>query len=139
MGIHENINFDSFPKQGKLVGKRVRVCFNYDTSRIIRGTIVRDDLEEPGELIIKLDDGRYVRAVECMYSYEREEQSMTLDDTWISVRSRKPPEGVLVWTKIDDQGEIRDMQKLIYEKKLWWFSNRAMYLYCTPTHWKHLS
>lgn len=68
MGICKNINFDSFPKQGKSVGKRVRVCFNYDTSRIIRRTIVRDDAEEPWELIIKLDDGRYVRAVECMYS-----------------------------------------------------------------------
>lgn len=67
MGIRKNIGYDTFPKQGN-VGKRVRVCFNYDTSRIIRRTIVRDDAEEPWELIIKLDDGRYVRAVECMYS-----------------------------------------------------------------------
>lgn len=71
MGIRKNIDYDTFPKQGN-VGKRVRVCFNFDTSRVIRGTIVRDDTEEPGELIIKLDDDRYVRAVECMYSYEME-------------------------------------------------------------------
>ena len=69
MGIHKNINFDSFPKQGKSVGKRVKVCFNFDTSRIVHGVVVRDDEEEPGEMLIKLDDGRYVRAVECMYSY----------------------------------------------------------------------
>ena len=39
------------------------------------GTIVRDDLEEPFETIIKLDNGRYLRAVECQYSYIDEEVS----------------------------------------------------------------
>jgi len=64
---------------------------------------------------------------------------MTLDEHWIPVQSRKPPEGVLVWTKLDDDGGIRNVQKLIHEKNAWWFRDRSMYVYYTPTHWKHLS
>lgn len=67
MGVHQNIGYDKFPKQGGWLGRRVNVCFNYDTSKSIFGTIVRDDREEPGQTIIKLDDGRYVEASECQY------------------------------------------------------------------------
>lgn len=51
------------------MGKKVNVCFNYDTSKTISGIIVRDDIEEPGRTIIKLDDGRYVLGAECQYSW----------------------------------------------------------------------
>lgn len=68
MGTAPNIAHDRFPKQGQYVGRLVKVCFNYDTSHVIEGTVVRDDTEEPGELIIQLDDGRFVRAKECMWS-----------------------------------------------------------------------
>jgi hypothetical protein len=68
------ITYDKFPKQNYeypefAVGARVSVYFHYDTSKICMGTIVRNDLEEPFETIIKLDDGRYLRAEECQYSY----------------------------------------------------------------------
>ncbi len=72
MGCVGSIDFYKFPKQGKSVGKRVEVCFHFDTSKTIKGTIVRDDREDPGETIIKLDDGRVVRADECQYSIVRE-------------------------------------------------------------------
>lgn len=62
------IGFDRFPKQGAFKGRRVRVCFNYDASREVMGTVIRDDEEEPGRLIIQLDDGRVVLSTECMYS-----------------------------------------------------------------------
>lgn len=68
MGIHPNVGFDKFPEQGQYKGKRCRVCFNYDSSRELYGVIIRDDNEEPGRLIIWLDDGRVVLATECMYS-----------------------------------------------------------------------
>ena len=68
MGCHENITFDKFPKQGPNLGKLVEVIFHYDTSKKIKGRIVRDDYEEPGRTIIALDDGRYVEAVECQYT-----------------------------------------------------------------------
>jgi hypothetical protein len=67
MGVHPNIDFDKFPKQGANQGRNVKVCFNYDTSRTIPGTIVRDDMEDPWQTIIKLADGRYVEAGECQY------------------------------------------------------------------------
>lgn len=77
MGCVETIAYDKFPKQADetyeypqyAVGSRVEVCFHYDTSRTRMGTVVREDLEEPFETIIKLDDGRYVRGVECQFSY----------------------------------------------------------------------
>lgn len=68
MGVVATIGFDRFPKQGIYKARRVRVCFNYDASREIMGTVIRDDAEEPGCMIIQLDDGRAVLATECMYS-----------------------------------------------------------------------
>lgn len=68
MGCVSAITHDTFPEQGRYYRKRVRVCFHYDTSNTVLGTVVRDDAEAPGEMIIMLDDGRYVRSVECMYS-----------------------------------------------------------------------
>ena len=86
MGCIDTITYDKFPKQKDenykypefKVGSRVEVCYHFDTSKCHYGTIVRDDLEEPFETIIKLDNGRYLRAVECQYSYIDEEVS---DDT----------------------------------------------------------
>lgn len=44
------------------------MCFNYDASRSVMGTIVRDDHEAPWVTIIALDTGRVVLATECMHS-----------------------------------------------------------------------
>ena len=60
-------DFEKYPEMA--VGARVKVCFHYDTSKYCMGTIVRSDIEEPFEEIIRLDDGRFVRTVECQYSY----------------------------------------------------------------------
>lgn len=68
MGCVSTITWTDFPKQSEYVNRRVRVCFHYDTSRTIMGTIVRDDREEPFETIIVLDDGRILRGTECQYS-----------------------------------------------------------------------
>lgn len=67
MGVADNVSFDRFPKQGRYKGSRVRVCFDYDPTRTIDGTVVRDDAEEPGHMIIQLNDGRAVLSVECMW------------------------------------------------------------------------
>lgn len=69
LGSHPKIDIDKFPKQGDFpsVGSKVVVCFNYDSSRQIEGTVIRNDVEEPGEMIIHLDDNRVVRSVECMW------------------------------------------------------------------------
>ena len=83
MGCIDTITYDKFPKQKDenykypefKVGSRVEVCYHFDTSKYHYGTIVRDDLEEPFETIIKLDNGRYLRAVECQFSYIDEEVS----------------------------------------------------------------
>jgi hypothetical protein len=69
MGTHINVGPLRFPKQGEWLGKRVNVCFHFKTEDLFPGTIVREDSEEPGRLIIALDDGRYVISTECMYSF----------------------------------------------------------------------
>jgi hypothetical protein len=71
MGVVANVNLDTWPKQGSWLGKRTKVCFNYDSSRTVMGTIVRDDNEEPWVTIISLDNGRVVLATECMHSPEK--------------------------------------------------------------------
>ena len=88
MGCIDAITYDKFPKQKDenykypefKVGSRVEVCYHFDTSKCHYGTIVRDDLEEPFETIIKLDNGRYLRAVECQYSYIDEIDEEVSDD-----------------------------------------------------------
>ena len=67
MGFHKNIDFEKFPKQGDQLNKEVKVTFHYNTEKNLKGTIVRDDIEDPFLLLIKLEDGRYVRATECQY------------------------------------------------------------------------
>ena len=75
MGCVNTITYDNFPKQADenykypKVGMRVKVCYHYDTSNCHEGVVVRDDIEEPFETIIKLDNGRYVRGTECQYSF----------------------------------------------------------------------
>jgi len=71
MGFDTSVGFDRFPEQGSFLGKRVLVCFDYDASRTIGGKVVRDDTEEPGLMLIQLDDGRVVRSTECQYSFPR--------------------------------------------------------------------
>lgn len=77
MGVVRTITYENYPKQKDCtyrfpelaVGARVEVCYHYDWTKTHLGTIVRDDLEEPYEVIIKLDNGRYLRGAECQYSY----------------------------------------------------------------------
>jgi hypothetical protein len=72
MGNVANITAEAFPKQGKCIGRNVLVFFHYDTSRQLRGKLVRDDAEDPGVGIIALEDGRYVLTTECQYGIVRE-------------------------------------------------------------------
>ena len=69
MGCVDTITYYHFPKQSEYVNRRCKVCFHYDTTKMIPGTVIRDDREEPFETLIKLDDGRVVRGVECQYSH----------------------------------------------------------------------
>lgn len=73
MGVVDNVGFDKFPNQTGWSGKRVEVCFNYDLSNTIRGTLIRDDLGEPFVGIIMLDDGRPVLTTECQYNLLKKE------------------------------------------------------------------
>lgn len=68
MGVHLNISSDKFPKQGRWLGGRCEVCFNFDTSKRIGATCVRDDREEPYLAIFELDNGKYVLSTECQHT-----------------------------------------------------------------------
>lgn len=68
MGVAENITASRFPRQGPYLGAHVKVCFHYDTSVLIGGSIVRDDAEAPWQTIIRTTTGLYLRATECQYS-----------------------------------------------------------------------
>jgi hypothetical protein len=67
MGVRENVGYTVFPKQSQDLGKDVNVCFLYDTNNMIRGKLVRSDIEAPFKTIIVLDDGRYILSTECQY------------------------------------------------------------------------
>lgn len=67
MGCTSNIDIDHFPTQGCLLGRDVRVCFGFDTSRTLEGKVVRNDVEAPGLTIIRLSDGRHILSTECQF------------------------------------------------------------------------
>lgn len=75
MGCIRTIDFDNFPKQTNKLGKIVRVCFHYNTSRIRMGRVIRDDSDEPFRTIIQLDNGRIVDSTECQWSFAEDELS----------------------------------------------------------------
>lgn len=49
-----------------------------------------------------------------------------------------PPEDQVVMTKIDDANGVRNETKLKRRGNLWFFPDGSMYVYYTPTHWKHI-
>lgn len=78
MGCVDTISYYNFPKQADSsykypeLGRRVEVCYHYDTKNMHYGKIVRSDREEPYVTIIALDNGRYILATECQYSLVEE-------------------------------------------------------------------
>lgn len=52
------------------------------------------------------------------------------DTTWRSVLADPPPEGVEV--EVANNGGVR----LVYDRGLWWFPDRSMYVYYTPDRWR---
>jgi len=57
---------------------------------------------------------------------------------WKLVTEEKPPKGIIVNTKIDDEKGERNKQPLKFDGSLWWHPDGKMYVYYTPTHWRHL-
>lgn len=56
---------------------------------------------------------------------------------WIKVSDQLPPENVVVETKVDEDGNVRNEQDLQYARALWWDEKMTMYTYYTPTHWRY--
>ena len=73
MGVQKSVGINHFPQQGSWLGHKVKVCFRYDTSNLINGTIIRQDIVEPGLTLIELEDGRIILDSECQYSLCKEE------------------------------------------------------------------
>jgi hypothetical protein len=60
------------------------------------------------------------------------------NNPWILISRISPPVNEIVETKMDDCHGCRNNSKLIWGGKLWWTSDKAMYVYYTPTHWRKL-
>ena len=56
---------------------------------------------------------------------------------WHQTLYELPPEGVAVYTKIDDKRGCRNERKLYRRGNLWFLSDGSMYVYYTPTHWRY--
>lgn len=54
---------------------------------------------------------------------------------WTSLKNALPDNGLVVWTKIDDEKGVRNEQALKRERNLWYTPDGRMYVYYTPTHW----
>ena len=57
---------------------------------------------------------------------------------WIPVTQEAPPRDVTVETKIDDGRGVRNQTTLKLHRNLWFFPDMSMYVYYSPTHWRHL-
>ena len=54
---------------------------------------------------------------------------------WTPTTDRLPEAGVTV-DAMDSGGHV---QPLVYERNLWWFPDRSMYVYYVPKFWKATS
>ena len=79
MGVHPNIDYNKFPKQGDWLHKRTQVLFNYGGTGVM-GTIIRDDYEHLFTTLILLDDGRVVNTTECQYQPTDEIDELAKED-----------------------------------------------------------
>jgi hypothetical protein len=59
-----------------------------------------------------------------------------MTDEWIACKERRPPQGIPVMTKIDDELGVRNMHALSRKGRLWYAED--MYVYYEPTHWRYL-
>lgn len=57
---------------------------------------------------------------------------------WIKVLDKLPPENLVVETKLHDEKGVRNVQKLIRIKNLWFLPFVGVYVYYTPTHWREI-
>ncbi len=55
-------------------------------------------------------------------------------DEWQPIASA--PTGEVVETRIDDGHGIRNQTTLVRDGNLWFFPDRSMYVYYSPTHWR---
>ena len=61
-----------------------------------------------------------------------------MNDAWILCKNRKPPQDIIIETKIDDCKGVRNICQLILHNNLWWIPDMSMYIYYSPTHWRPL-
>jgi len=54
---------------------------------------------------------------------------------WVEFKTQLPPEGRPVYTKIDDEKGVRNVQELVRKGNLMFHTDMSMYVYYTPTHW----
>jgi len=65
---------------------------------------------------------------------------------WKSIKNHKPPQNKVINTCILEEKEnhkvsqehTRNECNLILDGNLWWLSDRSMYVYYNPTHWKEV-
>lgn len=57
---------------------------------------------------------------------------------WIRTETQLPEDGVIVETKIDDVDGVRNVQSLKRQGRLWFLPDGHMYVYYSPTHWRHV-
>ena len=67
-----------------------------------------------------------------------------MNDTWNAIDTA--PEGSEIETKIDDQDGPRNIQNLVKRtripgvtRSMFWYPDGSMYVYYTPTHWRHVT
>lgn len=56
---------------------------------------------------------------------------------WKEIKRISPPTNIVIETKVDKNGE-RNIERLIFDGKLWWHTDKSMYVYYQPTHWKEV-
>jgi hypothetical protein len=48
------------------------------------------------------------------------------------------PENVVIWTRISDDYDERNVAKRVRIGRMWFHPDRKMYIYYTPTHWQEV-
>jgi hypothetical protein len=68
MSRFKYLGVDTYPDQDDaLLNKKVIVMLSFDSTKPLRGTVLRADAMPPNEVVIQLDDKRIVLGSECSF------------------------------------------------------------------------
>lgn len=61
------------------------------------------------------------------------------NNSWNKTAATLPPMDTEIETKVDDEGGVRNRQRLVKINDYWFIPKESTCVYYTPTHWRYVA